>query len=330
MVTVVLAPDKFRGTLDATAVAEALADELIRSGVECVLLPMADGGEGTVAAFGGPNRHTTVTGPLGDPVEAGWRLDGDRAVIEMAAASGLALVGDGNDAVAASTTGTGELIDAAVGRGARHVIVGLGGSATTDGGLGAVRALYPHHRLRGVRVEVACDVCTRFCDAAEVFAAQKGATPAQVELLRRRLVRLAEVYARDYDVDVRDIPGSGAAGGLGGGLAALGARLVPGVELIADEIGLPEAIAEADLVITGEGALDRQSFDGKVVGGVASLAAEAGVPAVAVVGRADDGVDPPIPVISLAGRFGEDRAMADTARCLHEVAPELLEVGDVG
>jgi glycerate kinase len=322
--TAVIAVDKFRGTATATEAVDALGAGLEAAGVTCHRAPMADGGEGTVDAFGGPNRTTTVTGPLGDPVVAAWRLDGRLAVIEMAAASGLALVGDANDAVAASTEGTGELIDAAVGRGARHVIVGLGGSATTDGGLGAVRALYPHHRLRGVRLDVACDVETTFLDAAAVFAPQKGATPAQVELLRRRLERLADVYQRDYDVDVRDLVGSGAAGGLGGGLAALGGNLVSGVELIADETGLPELVEAADIVVTGEGRLDRESFEGKVVGGVAEIADGAGVPVVAVVGEVADDVSAPFPVFSLSDRYGRERAVTETLWCLRDLAASLV------
>src|SRR5690606_36055176 len=145
---------------------------------------------------GGANRTTTVTGPLGEPVDAAWRLDGRTAVIEMARAAGLDLVGgpEGNDPVAASTAGVGEAIGAALDAGARRVIVGVGGSATTDGGLAALRALHPLARLRGVELLVACDVRTPFLDAAPVFAPQKGATPAQVELLRRRLERLAQVY----------------------------------------------------------------------------------------------------------------------------------------
>ncbi len=279
---------------------------------------MADGGEGTLEALGGANRETLVTGPLGDAVRADWRLHRGLAVIEMARASGLTLVGGpaGNDAVAAATHGTGELIGAAVDAGARKVIVGVGGSATTDGGLGALRALYPPQRLRGIDLVVACDVRTTFVDAAEVFAGQKGASVAQVELLRRRLERLAQVYLEDYGVDIRDIPGSGAAGGLAGGLAAIGARIVPGFELVAEELELYEAIEGADLVITGEGFLDEQSFDGKVVGGVAELAAEAGVAVLAVAGEVFDGVDRRVPSVSLVERFGEARSHQETQACI--------------
>ena len=159
---------------------------------------MSDGGEGSIDALGGPNRTMTVTGPLGDLVEAPWRFAHDRAVIEMAAASGLTLAGggEGNDAMAASTYGTGELIAMAVESGARRVLVGVGGSATTDGGLGALRALFPPARYRAIELVVATDVRTKFVDAAAVFAPQKGATPSQVELLRRRLERLRGLVPR--------------------------------------------------------------------------------------------------------------------------------------
>ena len=218
-----------------------------------------------------------MTGPLGEPVEAGWRLDRRRAVIEMAQASGLDLAGgaEGNDPVAATTAGTGELIAEAVEAGARRVLVAVGGSATTDGGLGALRGLYPLQRLRGIELVVACDVRTGFVDAAERFAPQKGATEAQVRLLRGRLERLAEVYLSDHGVDVRDLEGAGAAGGLAGGLAAVGAELASGFEVVAEEIELFDRMEHADLVITGEGFIDAESFDGKVVGGVVDLAAAA-------------------------------------------------------
>jgi glycerate kinase len=324
-VRIVVAPDKFRGTATAPEGAGALAGALRAAGHHVVELPMADGGEGTLDALGGANRRTVVTGPLGDPVEAGWRLSGRRAVIEMARASGLELVGgaEGNDAVAASTHGTGELIAAAVDLGADDVVVAVGGSATTDGGLGALRALYPVHRLRGVRLTVACDVALRFVDAAATFGPQKGATPAQVELLQRRLERLVQVYREEYGVDVAELEGGGAAGGLAGGLACVGGVLVPGFELVADRVGLEEALEGADLVVTGEGFLDEESFDGKVVGGVAELAAELDVPVVAVVGRCYDGMEDRLPVVSLVDRVGEARALADPLAALAEVAGEV-------
>lgn len=323
---VVAAPDKFRGTATAADVAGAVARAADAAGWTCTPVPMADGGEGTLDVLGGPNRATTVTGPLGDPVDAAWRLDRRTAVVEMARASGLALVGgpDGNDPVAASTWGTGELIAAAIEAGATRVVVAVGGSATTDGGLGALRALYPLQRLRGVDLVVACDVRTRFVDAAEVFAPQKGATPAQVNLLRRRLERLAQVYREEHGVDVTGLDGGGAAGGLAGGLAAIGARLVPGFHLIGDELGLDEAIEGADLVVTGEGFVDQQSFDGKVVGGVVDLAADLGVPVLVVAGEVFDAVEERVDAVSLVARFGEDRAWHDPLGCVEEVVAERL------
>jgi glycerate kinase len=170
-VHVVVATDKFRGTATAAEVGGAVAAAVEATGGTCDVVQVADGGEGFLDAVGGANRTTLVTGPLGDPVEAAWRISGGQAVVEMAQASGLALLADGdNDPVAASTYGTGELIGAAIDAGAKRVLVGVGGSATTDGGFGALRALYPLQRLRGIDIRVACDVRTKFVDAAEVFA----------------------------------------------------------------------------------------------------------------------------------------------------------------
>jgi glycerate kinase len=332
----VAAPDKFRGTATAAQVARAVAAAADRAGWSCDQAPVADGGEGTLEALAGGGRpgapasvrHAPVSGPLGAPVTAEWRmLAGGTAVVEMARASGIALAGgpEGNDPLRASTRGTGELIAAALDAGAARVIVGVGGSATTDGGLAALTALNPGRRLRGAaEVLVACDVTTRFVDAAEVFAPQKGATPAQVALLRRRLERLAEVYVRDYDVDVRQLPGSGAGGGLAGGLAAAGAVLVPGFDLVAESLDLAERIAGADLVVTGEGHLDAESFAGKAVGGVVALAAEAGVPVLIVAGGVDaDGLPPDLPpgvkVVSLVERFGFDEATWDPIGCIEAI-----------
>jgi glycerate kinase len=262
-------------------------------------------------------------------VEAEWRVREDSAVVEMARASGLALIGGaaGNDPMLASTHGTGQLLAAALESGAQRIIVGVGGSATTDGGLGAVTAL-GGRRLRGAEVTVACDVTTRFLDAAEVFGPQKGASPAQVALLRKRLERLADVYARDYGFDVTTLPGGGAAGGLGGGLAALGAKLVPGFDVVADALELADRVEIADSVITGEGLLDAQSFSGKAVGGVRSLAAHAGVPLLVVAGdvagdlAGDLGGDGSsgVTVASLVRRYGEGRARAEVLACVEEVA----------
>jgi glycerate kinase len=326
---VVAAPDKFKGTASAAELAAAIAGAARACGWRCDEVPMADGGDGTLDVLGGANRTTLVSGPLGDPVRAGWRLVRGHAVIEMAAASGLDLVGgaEGNDPMAASTSGTGELIAAALDAGARHVLVGVGGSATTDGGLGALRALSPFPRMRGVEIVVACDVTTRFLDAAELFAPQKGATPNQVELLRRRLERLAQIYRDEHGIDVTVLDGGGAAGGLAGGLAAIGARLTSGFDAVAEHLHLEDVLEDADLVVTGEGFLDEQSFDGKVVGGVVEMAAGLGVPVLAVAGEVYDGVEDRVPTVSLVDRFGRDRALADPLGCVAEAVTERLGGG---
>ncbi len=323
---VLAAVDKFKGTATAAQAAAAIGHACWELGHECVERPVADGGEGTLEALGGANRTSVVTGPLGDPVRAEWRLHRGTAVIEMARSSGLSLVGGaaGNDAMAASTTGTGELIDQALDLGAKKIVVCLGGSATTDGGLGCVRAITTPHRLRGVQLLVACDVQTLFADAAQVFAPQKGATPAQVDMLRGRLERLAQMYQEQYGVDVRRLPGAGAAGGLAGGLVALGGRLVPGFELVADELDLHDEIAGCDLVITGEGYLDEQSFDGKVVGGVQAMCADAGVPVAAVVGDSAPEVAERIIHRSLVQEFGHERAMREPLWCIERAATLLV------
>jgi glycerate kinase len=332
---VVAAPDKLRGTATAREAAAAIARAAASAGWDCDELPVADGGEGTLDVLGGPNRTTTVTGPLGEPVDAGWRMSGRLAVVEMSRASGLLLAGgaEGNDPVGASSAGTGELVAAALDAGAERILVGLGGSATTDGGLPALRALYPLHRYNGAEITCLCDVRTRFVDAAEVFAPQKGASAAQVELLRRRLERLADVYLAEHGVDVRALEGAGAAGGLAGGLAVAGAKLAPGFEVVADEVGLPDAVEGADLVVTAEGFLDEQSFDGKVVGGVAEVAALLGVRCVAVVGEVVEGVldggstgvdTHGVEVVSLVERFGEERSLRDAAGCIEAVVAEVL------
>lgn len=323
---VLAAPDKFRGTATAAQVATAVADGVRSVGGRCREVPLSDGGEGFLDVFGGPNRTTVVTGPLGDPVEAGWRLSGKTAVLEMAQASGIALVGgpEGNDAVAAATTGTGELIVAALDAGARRVLVGHGGSASTDGGLGAIRAMFPTGRLRGVELVAAVDVRTVFSDAAEEFAAQKGASATEVELLQRRLDRLGQVYREEHGVDVADMVGSGAAGGLAGGLAAVGATITMGFDLIVEELELDELIEGVDLVVTGEGFIDEASFNGKVVGGLVELAAEMDVPVLAIAGEVFDGVDRRVDTVGLVERFGREAAMTDTLACIRRAVVDHL------
>jgi len=323
---VLAATDKFRGTLTAADAAAAVCRGVTRAGGTATAVPLADGGEGTLEVLGGGNRHTTVMGPLGDPVEAWWRLERRTAVIEMAQASGLTLVGgpEGNDPIAATTHGTGELIAAALDGGATRIVVGMGGSATTDGGLGAIRSLWNPGRLRSIELIAACDVRTRFVDAAEVFAPQKGASAAQVRLLGRRLERLAQVYLADYGVDVLAVVGGGAAGGLAGGLHVVGASLVSGFDVVADEVELAEQMEAVDLVITGEGFVDAQSFEGKVVGGVVAMAAEIGVDVLVVAGEVFDDTPPDVAAISLVERFGRERALTEAASCIEEAVAERL------
>ena len=334
MPTLLACPDKFRGTASASELAKAMTKAARAQKWRVDEAPVADGGEGILDVLGGKRRSTRVQGPLGEVVDAEWRLQGDgrnaRAVIEMARAAGLDLVGgaEWNDPLRATTAGVGQLIMAAAAAGARKIIVGVGGSASTDGGQACLEAMEPRARLTGVELVVACDVTTRFVDAARVFAGQKGATDKQIELLTRRLEALAARYEETYGVDVRDLPGSGAAGGLAGGLAAVGAELVPGFELVADAIDLASRMEAADLVVTGEGFLDDQSFEGKAVGGVLELADELDVPALVVAGQIVDGLPPfagDVTVVSLVDAFGEERARTDTAACVEDAVRQHLE-----
>jgi glycerate kinase len=322
-------PDKFRGSLSAPEAAARMAAGLRRAGFATRELPLGDGGEGTLdvlLAGGGERRRTVVTGPLGDPVEAEWGLLGTgTAVIEMARAAGLGLVAGRNDPVRATTAGVGELIAAAAAAGAREALVCVGGSATTDGGLGAVEAL--GWSLHDLSVVVACDVDTRFRDAAAVFGPQKGATPDQVAELRHRLEGLEALYAERTGVDVASLPGAGAAGGLAGGLAALGASLRSGFDVVAGAAGLDTALAEADLVLSGEGRLDATSFGGKVVGGVLARV-PAGVRIALLAGEVTDDARAQLPagvlVWSLLERAGSlEESVAHAGALVEEGACEL-------
>lgn len=325
----VIAPDSFKESLSARAVAEAIAAGWARvyPDAELLLCPMADGGEGTVdallSATGGKLQQTRVSGPLGDPVEAHWGLLPDaQAIIEMAEASGLHRVEPGRrDVLAASSHGTGELIRAALDAGVRRIVLGLGGSATNDGGAGLLAALGVRFldregqelplggaalarlsqidltgldtRLAQVEVMVAADVDNPLCGprgASAVFGPQKGASPEQVVQLDEALGHYADVMAATLGEDLRDFPGVGAAGGLGfAARAVLRAGFRPGVELVAELSGLVEAMQGADLVITGEGRLDGQSLHGKTPVGVARLARTAGVPVIALAGSLGEG-----------------------------------------
>jgi glycerate kinase len=287
---VLVAPDKFRGTLSAAKVAAAVAAGLERGGREAERCPVADGGEGTLAALGEAyeleRRRATVSDPLGRPVRAAFGIGHwarrPTAVVESAAASGLALLAESErDPLAASSAGTGELIVAAREAGARTILVGVGGSASTDGGAGALEAIAARGGLDGVRLVVLCDVRIAFEEAAARFAPQKGADRRQVRALERRLDALARKLPRDP----RGVPLTGAAGGLAGGLwAALGAELVAGASFVLDALGFDARMHAARAVVTGEGCLDRTSLAGKLVSEIATRARQSGVPCHAIVG----------------------------------------------
>ncbi|MBW8484363.1 glycerate kinase [Actinomadura parmotrematis] len=314
---VLIAPDKFKGSLTARQVAAHVAAGLRRAapGVPLVALPVADGGDGTVdaaVAAGFDRIPADVTGPTGRPVAACYARRGGTAVVELAEASGLRRLPGGAPApLAATSRGTGELIDAAVRAGATRIVLGLGGSACTDGGTGLAAALGARFLdaggaelppgggalrdlarveaappLRAVEVIVASDVDNPLLGpdgAAAVFAPQKGAGPGDVRVLEDGLARLVAVTGR---ADVAERPGAGAAGGVGfAALALLGATVRPGIGYLLDLLGFADRAAGARLVITGEGSLDRQTLRGKAPAGVARAAAQAGVPAIAVAGR---------------------------------------------
>ena len=316
---VVIAPDSFKGSLTSVEVASALARgwREARPDDEVLLAPLADGGEGTLvaihAAGGWAWRTVPATDPIGRPVSARWlrSTDGSRAVVELAEASGLSrLSAAERDPDGASTLGTGEVVRAVLDDGIRSITLGIGGSATTDGGSGILRALgavidWPapaitlvglDRRLGEVDLRIACDVTNPLLGpqgAAATYGPQKGATPGQVAQLDARLERYADALRAATGRDERDTAGAGAAGGTSFGLLSIGdrfrsVRLVPGVEVVMEETGLREKVAGADLVLTGEGRIDAQTAFGKTALGVARLAREAGVPCVAVGG----GVEP--------------------------------------
>ena len=292
---VLVAPDSFKGTFRAAEVAGAIGRGLERAGLMPPdLCPVADGGEGTMEALlialGGETAAVEVQGPLGAPVQAQFGLveDGGTAVLEMASASGLGLVAeDERDAWAASTYGTGQLICAAVAAGAEVIVLGVGGSATTDGGAGAIAAIEAGGGLRGARIVVLTDVRTPFERAPAVFGPQKGADAAMVGALEARLDALAVELPRDP----RGVPLTGAAGGLSGGLwAAFGAELEPGAPFILEALDFDARMRAARAVVTGEGKLDEQTLEGKLVGEIGTRTRQAGVPLHAIVGT--DRLDP--------------------------------------
>jgi len=285
-----VAPDSFKGTFTAAEVAAALAEGLRSGGAVADICPVADGGEGTLDvlldALGGTRQHATAHDPLGRPVEAAYGLlaDSRTAVVETAAASGLHRVAEHErDAEAASSAGTGELIVAAARAGAQRILVAVGGSATTDGGVGAIAAIREAGGIDGVALEVLCDTREPFERAAEVFGPQKGADAAAVARLGDRLLRFAAAFPRDP----RGVPMGGCAGGLSGGLwACFDAQLRSGADAVLDAVGFDARAAAAGRVVTGEGRLDAQSAAGKLVSVVARRARAAGAVPYAVVGQA--------------------------------------------
>ena len=289
--TVLVAPDSFKGTFTAFRVSDAIGAGVAEAGLPVDRCPVADGGEGTLevlaSAFGAELLSARVSDPLGRPVEAPFALCDVRGnvlgIVETARASGLSLVQERElDPLAATSYGTGELIMAAVDAGARTVYLGVGGSATTDGGAGALRAIRDAGGLQGARVTVLSDVRTPFEQAAVVYGPQKGASPDDVRRLTSRLHRLARGMARDP----RGLPMTGAAGGLSGGLwAELGAELVSGASFILDELDFDRRMRQARAVVTGEGRLDQQSLAGKAVSEIATRARQNGVPCHAIVGQ---------------------------------------------
>jgi len=370
---IVIAPDSFKDSLSAQGVADAIALGLAQVWPDAQLIkcPMADGGEGTVesilAACEGELRRTLVRGPLGAMVDAawGWLPQSHTAIIEMAEASGLQLVPVAQrDACISSTFGTGQLIRAALDAGAQRVILAIGGSATNDGGAGAMQALGVKlldvqgqtlspgglalaqlarvdlsdidPRLAQVRFDIAADVNNPLCGphgASAIFGPQKGASPVQVEQLDQALGHFADHCAAALSNDVRDEPGSGAAGGLGfAAKAFLGAQFKAGVEVVGELVGLAEAVAGADLVITGEGRFDAQTLRGKTPFGVARVARQHAVPVIVIAGTLGEGyqalyehgIDAAFALAS--GPMTLEQACAEAPRLLRERATDIARV----
>ena len=325
---ILVAPDKFKGSMTGREAGEAMRAGLMRVWPDASVdvVPVADGGDGTATALldavGGRRVQRSVSGPDGRRVDTSFGLlgDGQTAIVELAVASGLALMpGGSNDPLTATTFGTGELVLGAIEAGARRIVLAIGGSATNDAGAGALSALGArfldasgtelapggaalarltriddsalNERLKGVSIEIACDVDNPLVGpngASAIYGPQKGASPEDVRVLDAALTHFADVVEKKTGVDVRDVPGAGAAGGIAGGFLALaGARLVPGANLVFDLIGFDRRMDGASLVITGEGQLDRQTLSGKAPYAVARAASERDIPAAAVAGTVD-------------------------------------------
>lgn len=367
---VLVAPDKFKGTLSAPEVARAIATGWRGVDRHAVIdeVPIADGGDGTldtmVAALGGRRETATVTGPLGDPVIAEFGLvsgpQGLLAIVEMARASGITLISEDRlDPLRATTFGTGELIREACRREPQQLLVCIGGSATNDAGAGMAQALGARlldeagrdlppggaalgrlaridttgldPSLRSVEVLAAVDVdnpLTGSQGASAVYGPQKGASPKEVTLLDRALGRFAIIAHRDLGISLRDVPGAGAAGGLGAGLLAfLGARLRPGFDLVARALGVDERLAAVDVVVTGEGRFDAQSLRGKAAVGMLRLAREAGRTSVLIAGALEEGVEAPADhVFDVTSRFGLEGSLERPRELLERVSEEAAAV----
>jgi glycerate kinase len=352
MVRVIVASDKFKGSLTSAEVATAVAAGLgrVHPGATVVHVPVADGGDGTLAAAVAAGYELVpvlASGPTGTPVSTGYARSGDTAVVELADTSGLVRLPGGVPApMTATSRGTGEVMAAAIDAGCTRVILGIGGSASTDGGEGLVEGL--GDRMTGVQIVVACDVdnpLTGPRGAAAVYGPQKGASPEQVVELDDRLTRWADRVAELTGRDLRDAPGAGAAGGVGfAALALLGAELRPGIDLILDMVHFQDQLTGtsppsahpgsapalhglADLVITGEGALDEQTLHGKAVAGVAAAARASGVPVVAVCGVNRLSAEQ-LRQAGVEAAYALHDIEPDLRKCIAEPGPLLEEIGE--
>ena len=366
MTTVLIAADKFKGTLTASEVAAAVAAGLRRvADVEVRVVPVADGGDGTVAAaleVGFTTVPLTASGPTGEPVETLYARRDETAVVEMADVSGLVRLPGGRlDPLGATSRGLGEVIAAAIDAGCHHIVVGIGGSASTDGGAGMVQALGARltdergseldgggahlatlarldltglrRRIQEVQFTFACDVgnpLTGPRGAAAVYGPQKGASPGDVAMLDAALTHWADVVSAETGRDERDAAGAGAAGGVGyAAVALLDAALLPGIDLVLDLVGFPEALAAlgpGDLVITGEGALDEQTLHGKAPAGVAAAASARGIRVVAVCGQNALGSER-LEQAGISAAYALVDIEPDVTRCMTQPAPLLEELG---
>lgn len=328
---IILIPDSFKGTLDSTEICHLMAEAILhhKPQTKVTKIPVADGGEGSVDAFlsamGGNKHQAKVKGPIGDVIDAFYGILPDgTAVVEMAAAAGLPLVGPTKDVANTTTFGVGQLISKALDQGIKKLIVGLGGSCTNDGGCGAAAALGASFknkngetfipvggtlkdiakidlsgldpRLKDIEISTMCDIdnpLTGELGAAAIFAPQKGASPELVRILDFGLKHLAEVVRNDLHFDIEMLPGAGAAGGMGGGMVAfLSSKLEMGIDVVLDTVNFDHLVQSADLVMTGEGKIDTQSLRGKVVIGVARRSKAHNVPVFAIVGDIGDNIEP--------------------------------------